>query len=81
MKPASTKGIDQMDYVMYTKEHCPYCKQAEALFDYFQCKVEYRYMPCDEWPTFPAIYKVHGDQMELIGGFNELRGYITDYGA
>lgn len=76
MKLANTLGVDKMDYVMYSKLDCPYCEKAEAIFNYYNCKVEYRFMPCDDWDTFPAIYKVAGEAMILIGGFDELKKYL-----
>lgn len=80
MKKANTQGWDQMDFVMYTKPDCPWCARAHALFDFFNSKVEYRFFECDEWPTYPAIYRVIGEDMELIGGFNELRTLVQKEG-
>ena len=27
---------------------------------------------CGEWPTVPVIYRINGDQKELIGGYDQL---------
>lgn len=79
MKILKTLGIDTVDFVVHTKENCPYCKQAKSLLSYFNYNVEFKENACEEWPTYPAIYKVDGDSTKLIGGFDELRKFLVSH--
>ena len=65
----------EASYLMYTMDNCPWCVKAKALFDYYQVSYKIKREKCEEWDTYPAIYKVNGESMELIGGFNELSVY------
>jgi len=31
---------------------------------------------CDEWPTWPAIYRIDSVENELIGGYDQLSELI-----
>lgn len=64
-----------MSYIIYTKENCPWCLKAKALLNHYKASFELKYEKCDEWDSFPAIYKVNGEETELIGGFTELVNY------
>jgi hypothetical protein len=67
-------------YIMYTMDNCPWCLKAKALFAHYKVEYQARYEECPEWDTYPAIYKVDGESLELIGGFNELAAYSFDNG-
>lgn len=67
-------------YLMYTMDNCPWCVKAKALLEYYEASYKTRYESCDEWDTYPAIYKVDGESLELIGGFNELATYSFQNG-
>ncbi len=68
------------EYIMYTKDGCPWCLKAKALFEHYGVSYQAKYEECLEWDTYPAIYKVHEETLELIGGFNELALYSYDNG-
>ena len=72
--------LDSPKYIMHTKEDCPWCLKAKALFEHYGIPYRARYEECPEWDTYPAIYKVEGEVLELIGGFNELALYSYDHG-
>ena len=67
-------------YIMHTKNDCPWCIKAKALFEHYGVPYQAKYEECPEWDTYPAIYKIHGETLELIGGFNELAVYSYDHG-
>lgn len=67
-------------YLIYTMENCPWCVKAKALLEHYGAKYQTKYEKCPEWDTFPAIYKIKGESMELIGGFNELAAYSINDG-
>lgn len=69
-----------LGYVMYTMNGCPYCNQAKALFEHYGVPYEIRYDKAPDWDTFPGIYKVTQNGLELIGGFTELARYSYDNG-
>lgn len=62
-------------YLIYTKDNCPYCKQARALLEYYGAKYELVYERAPDWDTYPGIYKISEGSRELIGGFTELARY------
>jgi len=68
-------------YVMHTMNGCIYCNQAKALFNHYSASYDVVYEKCDEWDTFPAIYKITEDgNKELIGGFDQLARYSYEHG-
>ena len=67
-------------YLMYIMDDCPWCVKAKALLKYYGASYKTKYESCEEWDTYPAIYKVDGESLELIGGFNELATYSFEYG-
>lgn len=73
MKEGSTK--ESPKYLMYTTDNCPWCAKAKALFSHYGVSYQTKHERCEEWDTFPAIYRVDGESPELIGGFNELATY------
>lgn len=70
----------KVDYIMHTTENCPWCLKAKALFEYYGVTYQAKYEKSPDWDTFPAIYKVDDETMELIGGFNELVTFSFDHG-
>lgn len=74
---ASEKPVE---YIMYTMNGCSYCNQAKALFDYYNINYQVKYEKAPDWDTYPGIYKVNQDGLELIGGFSELAKYSYDNG-
>lgn len=76
-----TKTKTEPEYIMHTTDGCKYCRQAKALFDYYNLRVEFKEEKSADWPTYPAIYKViQGSEPLLIGGFDELAQYSYDNG-
>lgn len=69
-----------VEYIMYTMNGCPYCNQAKALFEYYGVNYELKYEKAPDWDTFPGIYKVTEEGVNLIGGFSELAKYSYDNG-
>ena len=67
-------------YLMHTMDNCPWCVKAKALLEYYGASYKTKYERCEEWDTYPAIYKVDGETLELIGGFNELAAYSFQHG-
>jgi hypothetical protein len=80
MEIESMNQEKDVKYIMHTKDDCPWCQKAKALFEYYGISYQARYEKCLEWDTYPAIYKVEGGSSELIGGFNELALYSYDNG-
>lgn len=68
-------------YIMYTKDGCPYCNQAKGLLEYYKASYELIYEKSPDWETYPCIYaKTEQGELTLIGGFNELVNYSFRYG-
>lgn len=67
-------------YIIHSTDNCPWCLRAKALLDHYGVEYTVRTDKCDEWPTWPAIYRVEGDQEELIGGYDQLisLSYVSD---
>jgi hypothetical protein len=68
MSSCSPKGA----YLIHVKADCPWCTRAKALLEHYGATYETTSDQCDEWPTWPAIYKVNGSDRELIGGYDQL---------
>lgn len=68
------------DYIMYTKDNCPFCAKAKQLFKLYEIEPIIREGIPEDWATFPAIYKKDRTGIHLIGGFNELVDYSRRYG-
>ena len=64
---------------MHTTDNCPYCLKAKALFALHKADVQYVYKKADDWPTYPAVYRVDREGIELIGGWNELVDWTFDH--
>ncbi len=75
-------------YIIYGITDCPACLRACA--DLMERNLEYAFVETDfsktyrdslkrefEWPTFPMIVKVAGDEEEFIGGYEELGSLIS----
>jgi len=71
--------FDDISFLVYAKEDCPFCVKAKALLDLIGCEYEVVYEAPEDWPTYPAIYKVEGESRELIGGFNEFVVFYSQY--
>lgn len=69
-----------MSYLIYTKENCPWCLKAKALLNHYNATYDLIYEKCSEWDSYPAIYRIDGEQKELIGGFTELINYSFEHG-
>lgn len=74
-----------MKAVVWSKYHCPYCDQAKALLESKGIEFEERKIG-DGWtkeelleavPTARSVPQIFIND-QLIGGFNELRKYISD---
>ena len=72
-----------MIYLIYGITDCPDCLRAQA--DLMHRGLEYAFVETDfspsyrkalkaefEWPTFPMIVKLSGDEREFIGGYDDL---------
>lgn len=83
MEQPDTTVVDSsknVKYIMYTKDNCPWCLMAKSLFAHYKVEYQAKYEECSEWDTYPAIYRVDGETLELIGGFNELATYSFENG-
>lgn len=74
-----------MKNIIWSKYNCPYCDQAKALLNSKGIEFEERKIG-DGWtkedlleavPTARAVPQIFIDE-KLIGGFNELRKYLTE---
>ena len=81
-------------YVIYGITDCPACLRAQA--DLMQRDIEYAFVETDfsknyrqllkqkfNWPTFPIVVKLSGDEETLIGGYDDLLKFLncqTKYG-
>jgi hypothetical protein len=68
-----------LSFIVLAKEECPFCVKAKALLDLIGCSYEVIYKEPEDWPSYPAIYKVDGESGDLIGGFNELVTFYSHY--
>jgi glutaredoxin-related protein len=70
-------------YIVYGITDCPACLRACA--DLMERDIEYAFVETDfsksyrdalkkefEWPSFPIVVKVSGDEEEFIGGYDEM---------
>jgi len=75
-------------YVLYTKNNCPYCDDAIALLknkDESFCIINLtdqedllrQLKDAYEWQTAPIIFKREGKFSVLVGGFTDLREYLS----
>lgn len=60
------------EYIVHVKDDCPWCTRAKALLEYYGATYRTTSEKCEEWPTWPAIYKVGPSGQELIGGYDQL---------
>lgn len=59
-------------YLVHTAPDCPWCTRALALLSHYGAEYRTTRERCEEWATWPGIYKVTPQGKELIGGYNEL---------
>jgi len=59
-------------FLIHVSDKCPWCVRAKALLEYYGFSYTTTTHPCDEWPTWPAIYKLTAFDQELIGGYDQL---------
>jgi hypothetical protein len=59
-------------YLIHVTDNCPWCLRAKALLEHYGAAYFTTTEHCDEWPTWPAIYKITPSDRELIGGYTEL---------
>jgi glutaredoxin-related protein len=52
--------------------------RAKALFEHYGLNYETLTEECDEWPTWPAIYRISHGEKELIGGYDQLCGLLAE---
>lgn len=64
--------MNNIHYIIHVTDNCPWCARAEALLDHYEAKYVIETSKCDEWPTWPAIYRVVDGQAELVGGYDQL---------
>jgi len=75
-------------FIVYGITDCPACLRACA--ELMECDREYVFVESDfspsyrtylkdryTWPTFPIIIYFDGQKEELIGGYEQLRGYLA----
>lgn len=65
-------------YLLHVKDDCPWCLRAKALLEHYCIDYQVTMQQCDEWPTWPAIYRVSGSEKELIGGYDQLSEVLLD---
>lgn len=59
-------------YIIHSTDNCPWCLRAKALLDHYGAEYVIKTEKCDEWPTWPAIYRIIDGQAELLGGYDQL---------
>lgn len=59
-------------YLLHVTSNCPWCTRAKALLEHYGVEYDITTEPCDEWPTWPAIYREGPSGRELIGGYDQL---------
>jgi hypothetical protein len=59
-------------YLIHVSDNCPWCLRAKALLEHYGASYTTTAEPCDEWSTWPAIYKLTASSKELIGGYDQL---------
>ncbi len=75
-------------FIIYGITDCPACLRVQA--DLMQHDIEYAFVETDfskkyrellkkkfNWPTFPIIVKLSGDEEVLIGGYNDLLKFLS----
>tara|TARA_R100000008_G_scaffold77514_1_gene57979 strand:+ start:158 stop:448 length:291 start_codon:yes stop_codon:yes gene_type:complete len=77
-------------YLLWTKDHCPWCKKAIDLLR--QRELSHTVFAMDDkpeqlieakqnfgWKTVPIVYTIASNgETELIGGCTDLEGYLED---
>ena len=63
-------------YLLHVKDDCPWCLRAKALLECYGINYQVTMDQCDEWPTWPAIYRIDSVENELIGGYDQLSELI-----
>ena len=59
-------------YLLHVTDDCAWCLRAKALLEHYGAAYRTTEERCDEWPTWPAIYRVGSSGKELIGGYDQL---------
>lgn len=59
-------------YLIHVSDGCPWCLRTKALLEHYGLSYETTTEGCDEWPTWPAIYRMSPGGKELIGGYDQL---------
>jgi glutaredoxin len=70
----------EVKYLIHVQDDCPWCVRAKALLDHYQAKYDTETSKCEEWPTWPAIYRLQGSSKELIGGYDQLITFSYENG-
>jgi hypothetical protein len=65
-------------YLIHVSDNCPWCLRAKALLEHYGASYTTTAEPCDEWPTWPAIYKLTAFSKELIGGYDHLCEFLLE---
>jgi glutaredoxin-related protein len=68
-------------YVIHVIPDCPWCTRAKALLEAYSLDYSTTSEPCDEWPTWPAIYLTTENTKELIGGYDQLCSHLSSRNA
>lgn len=79
-----------MNYILFVKDECPYCVDAEDLltskdldfkkvvFSEEQQQTLTDIKSAYDWPTVPMVFHRTGRDVKFIGGFSDLTEYLSD---
>lgn len=80
-----------MRYVLYIRETCPYCAQAQELlkeheadfklvrFEKGQEKIVQEIKDAYEWGTVPMVFQIaESGVINFIGGFTDLKQHLSE---
>lgn len=71
---------DDVTYLIHVTDNCPWCDRAKALLEEYGASYRIETSKCEEWPTWPAIYRLKDGEKELIGGYNQLIAFSYESG-
>ncbi len=79
-----------MSYILFVKDECPYCVDAELLlmsrnlnfkkvvFQEEQEQILAQIKIAHNWQTVPMIFHKTGPDLKFVGGFSDLTEYLGD---
>lgn len=81
----------KMNYIVFISNDCPYCDDTIDLlkshnlnykvvrFDYDQRYLLNEVKRSFDWPTVPIVIKREGDDIQFVGGYQDLTESLKEY--